>query len=173
MNPDELEALFRAAIPPPRDGGAVRLIVVRREEFVHEQPARATITVDGGVVGDRWAAGPRPDREAQVTLIERRVAELIAGFDAERVHLAGDNFVVDLDLSETALPAGTRLRIGSALIEITAKPHAGCHKFRARYGDQVISWVNARENRARRMRGVHARVVESGEVAVGDPILRV
>ena len=30
----------------------------------------------------------------------------------------GDNFLVDLDLSEEALPVGARLRLGEALLEV-------------------------------------------------------
>jgi MOSC domain-containing protein YiiM len=172
MDPDELERRFAAIPAPPVDGGTVQLIVVRKEA-AHDQPARALVSVARGVHGDRWADGERPDPEAQVTLIERRVAELIAGGDRDRLHVHGDNFVVDLDLSLDALPVGTRLRLGTAVVEITAKPHAGCHKFRARFGDDVLSWVNAKPHRARRLRGVHARVVEDGEVAVGDRIARV
>ena len=172
MDPDELERRFAAVPAPPVDGGTVQLIVVRKEG-AHEQPARARLSTARGVHGDRWADGEHPDPEAQVTLIERRVAELIAGGDRERLHVPGDNFVVDLDLSFDALPAGTRLRLGTAVVEITAKPHAGCHKFRARFGDDVLRWVNDREHRPRRLRGVNARIVEDGEVAVGDRIARV
>ena len=173
MDPDELERRFTAVPAPPAEGGNVHLIVVRTGDGAHDQPARAVLSVERGVHGDRWAAGERPDTEAQVTLIERRVAELIAGGDRARLHVHGDNFVVDLDLSADALPVGTRLRLGAAVVEITAKPHLGCHKFRARYGDDVLAWVNAKAHRARRLRGVHARVVEGGEVAVGDRIARV
>jgi MOSC domain-containing protein YiiM len=171
MDPDELERRFTAIPAPPTDGGTVHLIVVRRPD-VHDQPARAVLSTAHGVHGDRWADGERPDPEAQVTLIERRVAELIAGGDRERLHVHGDNFVVELDLSLEALPVGARLRLGTAVVEITAKPHAGCHKFRARFGDDVLRWVNAREHRGRRLRGVHARVVEDGEVSLGDRIAR-
>jgi MOSC domain-containing protein YiiM len=172
MDPDELERRFAAIPAPPADGGTVHLIVVRKDG-AHEQPARAVLSVDRGVHGDRWADGERPDPEAQVTLIERRVAALIAGDDRARLHVHGDNFVVDLDQSVEALPVGARLALGTAVVEITAKPHAGCHKFRARYGDDVLAWVNAKAHRARRLRGVHARVVEGGEVALGDRIARV
>jgi MOSC domain-containing protein YiiM len=172
MDIDELERRFAAIPAPPVDGGTVRLIVVRKEG-VHERPGRAVLSTERGVHGDRWADGEHPDPEAQVTLIERRVADLIGGCDPARLHVAGDNFVVDLDLSLDAMPVGTRLRLGTALLEITAKPHAGCNKFRARYGDDVLRWVNAHEHRPRRLRGVNARVVEDGEVAVGDRIARV
>ena len=38
--------------------------------------------------------------------------------------LAGDELYVNLDLSEENLPPGARLALGSAVIEVTAQPHA-------------------------------------------------
>jgi MOSC domain-containing protein YiiM len=84
----------------------------------------------------------------------------------------GDNVIVELDLGEAALPVGTRLRLGSAVIEITAKVHAGCSKFRARMGDDALRWINAAPHRSRRLRGVFARIMSVGTVSVGDFVLR-
>ena len=75
--------------------------------------------------------------------------------------MPGDNVIVDLDLDEQALPFGIRLRLGSAVIQLSGKLHAGCHKFRARLGDQALRWVNAKQNRALRLRGVFARILEA------------
>jgi MOSC domain-containing protein YiiM len=102
-----------------------------------------------------------------VTLMNVRVTELICA-DGQPLDLPGDNFLVDLDLSEEALPAGTRLRIGSALLEVSAEPHTGCKKFSARFGLDALLWVN--EHRDRRLRGMNCRVVEPGAVAVGDAV---
>ena len=44
-----------------------------------------------------------------------RVAELI-GFSPRLERYPGDNFLVDLDLSVDAVPVGTRLQIGGALV---------------------------------------------------------
>jgi MOSC domain-containing protein YiiM len=96
-----------------------------------------------------------------------RVAELVADGRAP-LDSPGDNFLVDLELSEEALPAGTYLRLGSALLELTVLPHTGCKKFRERFGLEALKWVNA--HRDLRLRGANCRVVESGSVAVGDPV---
>jgi hypothetical protein len=162
----DFETSWRAADPAPRGSGTVRLICVRREESVHDTPDRAELTLEDGLVGDRWATGKR-NLEAQVTLMNVRVAELVS-LDGQPLDLAGDNFQVDLDLSEDALPAGTRLRIGSALLEVSAEPHTGCKKFSARFGLDALLWVN--EHRDRRLRGMNCRVVEPGTVAVGDAV---
>ena len=159
----ELEARWAVLESAPHGSGTVRGICVRVEEGVHETPERVDVTVEDGVAGDRWASGRR-DRDAQVTLMNVRVAELIGG----PLDLAGDNFQVDLDLSEDTLPAGTRLRIGSALLEVSPAPHTGCKKFRERFGLDALTWVN--DNRDRRLRGMNCRVLEAGAVAVGDPV---
>ena len=36
--------------------------------------------------------------------------------------IAGDNLMVDLDLSDANLPCGSQLRLGGALLEVTAEP---------------------------------------------------
>src|SRR5918992_1028670 len=133
---DELEALWTAMTPQPRDRGAVRLLTVRREPGVHETPASVAVTTDGGLEGDRWAFGWRerdPDREAQVTLMNAAVTELVAA-GREPLHEAGDNILVDFDISVENLPPGSRLRIGEAFLEISETPHTGCSKFAARFG---------------------------------------
>lgn len=159
----DFEARWAAVEPAPLASGTVRGICVRVEEGVHETPQRVELTVEDGVAGDRWAIGRR-DRDAQVTLMNVRVAELIGG----PLDLAGDNFQVDLDLSEEALPVGTRLRVGSALLEVSPAPHTGCKKFRERFGLDALTWVN--DNRDRRLRGMNCRVLEAGAVAVGDTV---
>ena len=154
---------WEAADPAPRGGGTVRLICVRRDEGVHETPERAEVTVEDGLVGDRWGAGRR-DLDAQVTLMNVRVTELIGG----PLDLPGDNFQVDLDLSEQALPVGTRLQLGEAVLEVSPAPHTGCKKFKERFGLDALKWVN--DHRHLRLRGVNCRVVAGGTVAVGDSV---
>jgi MOSC domain-containing protein YiiM len=101
-----------------------------------------------------------------------RVIDLLAGGDQAAWPLAGDQLYVDLDLSVENLPAGTRLAIGAAVIEVTEPPHTGCAKFSARFGSEALRWVNAPEGRALRLRGLNARVVEPGIVRRGDVVRR-
>jgi len=163
---DELEALWRASPPAPLHAGSVRVIVVRKGDGVHETPARAEISPEHGLHGDRWEIGLDPDRQGQVTLMNARAAELIA--DGAPLDLPGDNLVVDFDLSAAALPIGSRVRLGSALLEVSPMPHNGCRKFAARFGQDALRWVNWKEHRDRRLRGINCRVVEAGRVGVGD-----
>jgi MOSC domain-containing protein YiiM len=166
---DELERLWRESSASSPGRGVVRLICVRQSDGVHLCPPSVKVTASSGVEGDRWSAGADPDPEAQVTLMAARVAELVAA-DHAPLHTPGDNFLVDIDLSEQALPAGSRIRLGSAVLEISAVPHTGCAKFRERFGVDALRWVNHKDHRARRLRGLNCRVVTDGEIAVGDEI---
>ena len=163
----DFEAAWREIETAPRGSGTVELICLRLGDGVHDCPDRVEVAPGRGVEGDRWADGEEPEVDAQVTLMNVRVARLIAG-ERQPLDAPGDNFLVDLDLAESALPAGTRLRLGSALLEVSALPHTGCKKFRERFGLDALKWVNA--NRPQRLRGLNCRVLEAGSVAVGDPI---
>jgi MOSC domain-containing protein YiiM len=96
-----------------------------------------------------------------------RVIALIAQA-RERWSLAGDQLYVDMDLSADNLPPGTRLAIGSALIEVTAQPHTGCHKFRTRFGEAALKFVNSPMGKLLHLRGINAKVVHAGVIRVGD-----
>ena len=79
---------------------------------------------------------------------------------------------VDLDLSDDNLPPGTRLTLGSAVVEVSAEPHLGCAKFIERFGRDAVMFVNSPAGRALNLRGVNARIVTGGTVKVGDRIAR-
>jgi MOSC domain-containing protein YiiM len=100
--------------------------------------------------------------------MRREVAELIA--HGQPLTLFGDNLIVELDLSAANLPTGSRLRVGEALVEVTPKPHNGCTKFRARFGEAALRFVQAPPTRDQNLRGIYWKVVEPGEVSVGAGI---
>lgn len=165
---EELETLWRKMPRSPRDRGTVELIVIRPTSGERDTPERVEVSPELGVHGDRWSKSEQPDRDMQLSLMNSRVGELVA--HGQPPALFGDNFLVDLDLSAAALPVGTRLRMGTALIEVSPHPHTPCKKYRARFGAPALRWVNHRPNRDERLRGVHCRIVEAGVVAVGDTI---
>jgi hypothetical protein len=171
-----LEAGLDAIRGSPSDHGPVQLIVRRPAEDAREVLPEARLDRIEGLAGDTWRARPSnltrdrsPHPDLQLTLMNSRVAALVAGGD-ERRQLAGDQLYVDLDLSEANLPPGTRLSLGSAVIEISDKPHRGCQKFAARFGREALSFVNSAVGRALRLRGVNAKIVVTGTVRLGDPI---
>ena len=126
------------------------------------------MTPEAGIPGDAWGRQRHPAPDAQLTVMQVDVAELIA--NGQPLTLFGDNLIFELDLSEANLPPATRLRAGTATLEATPEPHNGCRKFRERFGDAALRFVSQRDLRHLNLRGVYMRVVEAGEVAAGDPV---
>jgi len=172
----ELEAGLAHIREAPADSGVVEMIVRRPDTEAREVLSVATLDVDEGLVGDNWKArGSRKTEDGnahplmQLNLMNARATQLIAG-ERERWPLAGDQFYVDLDLSDENLPPGTRLQIGSAEVEVTGEPHLGCKKFSARFGRDAMLFVNSEVGKQLNLRGINARVIEGGEVKVGDRV---
>jgi hypothetical protein len=168
--PAEELAQRLALLSPPRDAGEVALVVARGDDGHRETPARVLLTPEKGVPGDAWFRDKSDSLEDQITVMRVDVARLFA--NGQPLTLFGDNLLVDLDLSEENLPVGSRLEAGGALVEVTPKPHTGCLKFRQRFGADALRTTADPRFRAEHLRGIHVRVLEPGEVAVGD-MLRV
>ncbi|HUM27750.1 MAG TPA: MOSC domain-containing protein, partial [Anaerolineales bacterium] len=139
----------------------------------------ADLNLTEGLVGDNWktrGSTATPDGsahpEAQINIMNSRAVALLAQ-EKDRWALAGDQFFIDLDLGVENLPAGTRLALGSAILEVTAKPHTGCDKFAARYGRAAALFVNSTEGKKLHLRGINAKVVQAGTVRVGDAVKKI
>jgi MOSC domain-containing protein YiiM len=171
-----LEEIERAAAgmgSSPADGGIVEMIVCRPAVDKREVLEEGVLDATHGLRGDSWevrvASNGSADMLRQITVMNSRVLASIAG-DRERWQLAGDQLIVDLDLSIDSLPPGTRLQIGEAVAEVTEPPHTGCSKFAGRFGADALAWANGQAGRQLRRRGMHVRVLESGTVRAGDRI---
>ena len=171
---DVLEAGLPHIERSPKDEGVLRLIVRRPRVGAREVLEEAELDVTLGLVGDTWSTrgasrgrkGP-PDPDTQINIMNARAIALVAQSE-DRWPLAGDQLYLDLDLSDENLPAGTRLTLGSAVIEVTAEPHTGCRKFSARFGVDATKFVNSKAGRRLHLRGIRAKVVRSGTIRVGD-----
>lgn len=168
----QIEAQMDQALQSPQDVGVLEYIVLRLPDEKRDTPQTAAVSPDGGLEGDRWARPNSPNPGAQISVMNSRFLRLIAGDDA-RMLLAGDNLLVDLDLSEKNLPTGTQLQIGTATFEVTDVPHTGCQKFERRYGKDALEFVNGETYKSQRLRGLFIRTTQAGEIQVGDSIRKI
>src|SRR2546425_988762 len=159
----QLEAGLEHIKQSPKDGGVLELIVARPATNQREVLQEARLDLTGGLAGDTWktrGSSKRPDGSAnpdmQLTIMNARAIQVIAG-SKELWPPAGDQLFIDLDLSTENLPAGTRLEIGSVVIEVTPPPHTGCHKFAARFGPEATKFVNSPAGRKLNLRGINAK----------------
>ena len=170
----ELEAGLDAIRQSPKDEGVIALIVRRPEVDAREVLEEGALDLVEGLVGDSWKVrastrtpdgAPHPDM--QLNVMNARVIALVAG-EKGRWPLAGDQLFIDMDVSQENLPPGTRLALGSAVIEVTDQPHTGCKKFAARFGLDALKLVNSPVGRQLQLRGVNAKVAQPGVIRVGD-----
>lgn len=173
---EEIEAGIAAVLDSPKDAGKLEMIVRRPEVNVREVLESGHLDVETGLVGDNWLTrgSSRTDNglghpEMQLNVMNYRFALLIAG-SRERVQLAGDQLFVDLNLSEANIPPGTRLKIGNTVIEVTSIPHLGCKKFVDRFGLEAMKFANSEFGREHHLRGINAKVVAGGDIAVGQEV---
>ena len=132
------------------------------------------LDVAHGLVGDNWLAkgnrkttDGKADLDMQLNIMNTRAISLVAQQE-DRWSLAGDQLFIDMDLSKENLPAGTKLSIGTAIVEVTSPPHSGCKKFAARFGLEAMMFVNSGIGKKLCLRGICARVVQGGIISVQD-----
>lgn len=174
LTTEELHAGLDDIRASPANDGVLQLIVRRPAIGEREVLPEAQLDIDEGLVGDNWrhrgssrTADGQAHPEMQINIMNARVAALVAQ-DDDRWALAGDQLFVDMDLSVANVPPGTRLAIGSAVLEATPEPHTGCKKFVARFGLDAMKFVNSPVGRELQLRGINARVVQAGTIRVGD-----
>ena len=175
----QLEDSLPEILESPKDKGALEMIVIRPQKNARKVLDSCELSFANGAKGDHWATGcwkslpdgsPHPD--VQIAIMNSRALKAVAG-SRERWPLAGDNLIVDLDLSSENLSPGQRLNIGEVELEITNVPHNGCAKFMDRYGKDAVRYFNSKKGKAQHLRRVYARVVKDGTVKLGDVIKKV
>jgi len=175
----ELEAGLDAIRQSPKDEGVIALIVRRPKVDAREVLEEGELDLVEGLVGDTWrvrSSSRTPDGAAhpdmQLNIMNARVIALLAR-EKDRWPLAGDQLFIDMDVSSENLPPGTRLALGSAVIEVTDQPHTGCKKFEARFGLDALKFVNSPLGRQLQLRGLNAKVAQPGVIRVGDFVKKI
>lgn len=179
LTTQELEAGVEEIQRSPKMEGVLAMIVRRPAVGEREVLQTGELDLVQGLVGDTWkvrsssrTADGTAHPDMQLNVMNARAIALVAQTQ-ERWPLAGDQLFVDLDLSEANLPAGTRLALGSAVIEVTDQPHTGCQKFVARFGLDAMKFVNSPVGKELHLRGINARVVQPGTIRVGDVVKKI
>ena len=175
----DLEASLDHLRAAPTDTGSLEMIVRRPAQGERDIVADGVLDEADGLIGDNWlcratsrAIAEGRHLDAMITVMSHRMVGLLAE-SPEAQALAGDQLYVDLDISHDNLPAGTRIAIGDdAVLEVTAKPHAGCKKFLSRFGEDAVAFVNSELGSRMRLRGLNARVVRGGAIGRGDVVRR-
>lgn len=179
LSKEQLEAGLEQILSSPKDSGNLDLIVRRPNTDQREVLQQGELDVHSGLVGDNWLArgskatadgSAHPDM--QLNIMNSRTIALVAQ-SRDRWPLAGDQLYVDLDLSDENLPPGTQLSIGRAIIEVTAEPHTGCKKFVERFGLEAMKFVNSGLGREINLRGINAKVIQSGSIQTGDKLSKI
>jgi hypothetical protein len=172
----ELEAGMDYIRQAPSEHGTLKMIVRRPQEDERDVTGHGELSLTEGLVGDNWksrGSSHTPDGSAtlysQITVMNARCTALLAQSE-DRWALAGDQLFVDFDLSEDNIPPGTRLAVGSVILEVSAEPHSGCKKFSARFGVEAMKFVNSPEGKRLHLRGINTRVIQGGAIRVGDII---
>jgi hypothetical protein len=175
----DLEAQLDHLRAAPAETGTLEMIVRRPDLGERDIVAAGVLDEADGLIGDNWlvratsrAIADGRHLDSMITVMSARMVALL-GETVDVRALAGDQLYVDLDLSHDNLPAGSRIAIGDdAVLEVSAKPHAGCKKFLARFGEDAVAFVNGEEGSRLRLRGLNARVVHGGAIRQGDVVRR-
>ena len=179
LSMSQLEAGMDDIRSAPKDRGTLKMIVQRPREDERVVVDQGELSLSEGLVGDNWKTRGNkhtPDGSAslyaQITIMNARCTALLAQSE-ERWGLAGDQLYVDFDLSDENIPPGTRIAIGSAILEVSAEPHTGCKKFSARFGVDAMKFVNSPEGKRLHLRGINAKVIRGGIIHVGDVVKKI
>jgi hypothetical protein len=175
----ECDAALDHILAAPNNSATIGQLCFRPDFGLRTFPDALDMTVDQGIIGERWAKKPwltlpngEPDPRIQVSIFSKRVMDLCWRDPANTVH-PGDPIIVDMNLSVANLPTGTRLQAGSAILEVSDKFNTACIKWRDRYGDDSLRWINRRDNRDFRLRGILCKIVRDGTVKVGDQLVKI
>lgn len=172
----ELMAALPDVLAAPRTDAPIRTLCFRPGFNQRTFPDHLDLTVAHGIPGERWEKHPwlrlpdgRPDPRIQVSILPARVLDLIWRDRETTVH-PGDTIVADLNCTTANLPLGTRLQVGTAVLEVSDEFNEGCVKWKARYGQAALDWVSWPGHPELRLRGILCSILQDGVVRVTDRV---
>lgn len=176
------EDLMRAlphVLAAPKDGAAISHLCLRPVRNTRRFVDEIRLTKAQGIPGERWATQPwlrtidgTPHPGIQVCIIPQRVLDLVWSSEEDALH-PGDTFAADIDTSESNLPHGQLLTVGSAVLRVSDVFNDACAKWKGRYGSDAFDWIRAPEHRALRLRGLLCSVEQDGVIGTGDKLRKV
>ena len=126
------------------------------DRYVRTPVESVTLVVGKGIQGDR--KGKYKDREINLMSVESQRVLAREGFKASPGELGEQIAVEGIDVDQ--LKPGDRIQLGATAVLEVDKPRTGCDRF---------EHIQARKkSEARGRLGQMMRVVESGEIRVGD-----
>ncbi|GJM29802.1 MAG: MOSC domain-containing protein [Cyclobacteriaceae bacterium] len=174
-----IERGFEVVKASPSFEGTVQMVVIRPEVNQRKELDEGQLDVEKGLVGDNWATRGSSQTEdgnahpgMQINIMNSRVIRLVT-HDRSEWKMAGDQLFVDLNLSKSNMPPGTRFTVGDATLEVTDIPHTGCKKFAQRFGTDALKFISTKEGKEWQLRGINAKVIKSGAVKLGDTISKI
>lgn len=175
---EELAENLPHVLAAPATASPVHLLCTRPARNQRDFPDRIILRRDGGVQGDFEMREPwsrledgSPDPRIQVSILPLRVLDLVWR-DRTAVAHPGDTIIADLNTSEEALPAGSLIRAGTAVLRVSDIWNRGCAKWRGRYGTAAYTWTSNPNHKIHRLRGILCAIEQDGEVALGDEIAK-
>lgn len=172
----ELDAALEHILAAPTEAAPISWICYRPDFGTRVFPDKLHLCPTEGVQGDRWAEHAwmrlpdgRPDPRIQVCIMGERVMDLVWK-DRENTAYPGDTIIADMNFAEADLPAGSLLKIGTCVVEVSDVFNDACTKWKARYGAPSRSWLKRDEYVKLRLRGVFCRIVQAGTITKQDII---
>lgn len=170
----ELDDALPHVLAAPKTDAPIERLCFRPDYGARQFPDRLTLTVAGGIPGERWATAPwlkladgSPDPAIQVSILPTRVMDLVWRDRTGTPH-PGDPITADLDCSLANLPEGTLIKAGTAVLRVSSQFNEACVKWKVRYGTEAKDWITAPGHPELRLRGVLCAIVQDGEVRLSD-----
>ena len=174
----ECDAALPHILAAPKNDATIETLCFRPDYGQRTFPDRIQLSVARGIEGERWTKAPwlkladgSGDPRIQVSILPKRIMDLCWRDRANTPH-PGDTIVADIDVTENNMPVGTRLQIGTAVIEVSDKFNTACIKWKERYGEESLRWLNHRLYHPLRLRGILCSVVKDGEISTKDRICK-